>query len=84
MTRLKLLRLKRGLTQREMSQLLGLHATQLSRLEKGWFKRCPNPKGLEPKLKSFFGVEESFESLMETASADTAPVGPAADAQKRL
>lgn len=74
MTRLKLLRMQRGLTQRQLASILGLSPSFLSRLEGAWFTRCPNHSEVSRKLRAFFGPGESFESLMEEATPNTAPV----------
>ncbi len=74
MTRLKLLRMQRGLTQRELATILDFSPSFLSRLECSWFTRCPNHAVVEEKLRAFFGSDESFASLMELAQPDTTPV----------
>jgi len=73
MTRLKLLRMKRGLKQQQMASILGLSQTFLSRLECGWFARCPNFPIVEGKLRKFFGQGESFKSLMQEVDPDVGP-----------
>lgn len=62
MTHLRLLRMKRGLTQKHMAKLLGIHPTVMNRVEQGWFAKCP--AGLEQTLKAFFGPEWGFAELM--------------------
>jgi len=74
MTRLRLLRMQRGLTQREMAALLGFDPSFLSRLERAWFTRCPKRAAVEKQFKAFFGPGESFETLMAEASPDERPI----------
>ena len=62
MTKLKLLRMKRGLTQEQMASILEIAPTFLSRLECGWFARCPGD--LESKFQEIFGEEWTFARLM--------------------
>jgi|GEM_PF-844027 len=56
------LRLQRGLSQRELAEMLGIAQTILSKLERGWFARCP--AGLECKFRTVFGDQWGFEALM--------------------
>lgn len=72
MKKLRLYRLRRGLTQTQMAALLGIHFTMLSRLERGWFTRCPNQPELGRKLEAYFG--ETFDELMTDATPDMEPL----------
>lgn len=63
MNQMKLIRLTRGLTQREMASLLGIHENNYSRMETGLFARPF--RGLEARLESVFGEGWTFERLME-------------------
>ncbi|MGO9119463.1 MAG: helix-turn-helix domain-containing protein [Desulfomonilaceae bacterium] len=67
MTNLKLLRMQRGLTQREVAGTLGISEITMSRLECGWFARPPG--GIEQKLRQFFGPEWTWKQLMEQPPA---------------
>jgi len=78
MTRLRLLRLQRGLEQRELANILGIGQSLLSRLEHRWFTRCPNQAVIERSLRAFFGPDESFESLMQEAEPDRTPAAMSA------
>lgn len=70
MTKLRLLRMQRGLSQKELASCLGIHPTFLCRLERGWYARCPNWKRLEPKLKRVLNTPVSFEDLMQEVEVD--------------
>lgn len=74
MTRLKLLRMQRGLTQRQMASVLGVSPSFLSRLECAWFTRCPNRTEMDKKFRAFFGPDESFEALMKEVAIDKQPL----------
>jgi len=67
MTYLKLLRMNRGLTQRRLAKLLGLHPTVMSRIEQGWFAKPP--AGLDQTLRAFFGPAWTFAELMREVPA---------------
>jgi transcriptional regulator with XRE-family HTH domain len=63
MTCLKILRLKRGLSQESLAKMLSIHPTLMSRLECGWLARI-SPQ-LEQRLQAVFGKEWTFTKLME-------------------
>ena len=65
MTRLKLLRMQRGFNQRQAASFLGIPAPLLSRIENGWYTRCPNAEILMPALQQMCGEGETFETLMQ-------------------
>jgi hypothetical protein len=73
MTRLKLLRMQKGLTQRQAAAALGFSPSFLCRLECSWFTRCPNHAVVEQTLREFFGPDESFASLMQEVTPDLEP-----------
>jgi DNA-binding XRE family transcriptional regulator len=63
MNKFKMLRLTRGLSQKQLADFLGIHEVTLCRIERGWYSRPPT--GLEDKLRQFFGPEWTFARLME-------------------
>ena len=58
------LRVKAGLSQRALAQKTGANHTIISRLEQGWFARCP--EGLESKFQEIFGKDWTFKRLMQS------------------
>lgn len=71
MTNLKDLRLKHGLTQKQLAKMLRLTVGELSKLENAWYARIPVRIGHE--LLKVFGAGWSFESLMQEAPTPTPP-----------
>jgi transcriptional regulator with XRE-family HTH domain len=63
MTVLAILRRKKGLSQAQMAELLGIARTDYSRLESGWFHRI-SPQ-VETKLKELFGSEWTLRGLLQ-------------------
>ena len=63
MNRLVFLRMQRGLSQKQLAEMLGISPGLLSRLERGWFTRPP--VGCEAKLQGVFGKEWTFHRLMQ-------------------
>lgn len=54
-TKLRIIRIKRGLTQREVARALGINPVVLSKIENYWLR--PN-KSQMAKLADYFQVEE--------------------------
>jgi len=63
MTNLQLLRMKQGLSQRELADRLKIPRECLNRCERGWFAKPP--RGVEKALRNFFGPDWTFARLME-------------------
>jgi transcriptional regulator with XRE-family HTH domain len=63
MNQLQFLRLRRGLTQKTLAELLKIHPVTFCRIERGWLAKLP--VGLEGRLRAIFGDEWTFAKLME-------------------
>jgi len=63
MNNLTLLRRKKGISQADLAQRLGISRSELSRLENGWFSRVQ--PHVEKSLRKIFGPQWSFAALME-------------------
>lgn len=59
MDRLRVERLKRGISQKELAKQLGVTPSYLSRVEKG---RLPFPDVLQDKINILFGINEEEET----------------------
>lgn len=62
MTTLRYLRMMRGLRQKKLALLLGVHPVLLGRIENGWYARPP--RGFEAACQSVFGGDWTWERLM--------------------
>jgi DNA-binding XRE family transcriptional regulator len=71
MTNLKLLRMQRGISQRDIAKQLGISEITMSRIECGWFARAP--RGIEAKLQDYF-PGWNWELLMREAPTPQ-PIG---------
>lgn len=67
-----LLRRTMNISQEALAAKLSIHPAVVSRLERGWYTRCPGA-GLDKRLKRVFGSEWTFEALMEPVEAPRAP-----------
>ena len=63
MNYLHFLRCQRGLTQKNLAELLKLNAVTVCRIERGWYAKPPS--GYEERLQAIFGREWTFQRLME-------------------
>jgi len=70
MNYLMYLRLRRGLSQKDLAELLKIHPVVMCKVERGWFTRPP--KALEERLQAVFGREWTFSRLMEAVPDITA------------
>ena len=69
MTKLRLLRMQAGLSQRGLAEMLEVHQVTVDRIEGGWLTRPP--KGVDQKLSEVFGDEWTWEALMEDVPKPT-------------
>lgn len=72
MTKLKALRMARGVSQTQLARDLGVTPLTLSRCENGWFARPP--RGLLDKLRAYYGPEWSWDKFIAPAPEPTAKV----------
>lgn len=65
---LKMLRLRKGMTQAELSKVSGIYQNQISNYEKG--NRSPSPKIAEKLLAALDAPAEYWESFQKTAKTE--------------
>ena len=71
MTNLQNLRLKNGLTQKQLTKRLRLTVGELSKLENAWYAKVPVRIGQD--LLKVFGDGWTFETLMQEVAEPTPP-----------
>jgi transcriptional regulator with XRE-family HTH domain len=62
MNYLMFLRLRRGLSQKDLAELMKINPVTMCRLERGWYAKPP--ADIEVRLKAIFGQEWTFDRLM--------------------
>ncbi len=71
MRNLQLLRKQHHMSQKNLAKKLGIAVVDLSRLENGWYARAP--KRVDKMLKTIFGANWTFETLMQEAALPIPP-----------